>query len=145
MCRPSRASACDVLLAAGVAGIVSGLPSTIDTLRRGGDVLASSRAAGTLLVGEDRSDAVLLAAALPVHAALSLGWAAVLATALPHRRAPLWGAVAGLAIAALDLGVAGRRRPAIAGLPQPAQWADHAAFGLTVGLVLRRRRRARGT
>lgn len=133
----------DVLIAAGVAAIVSGLPSTIDTLRRGDDLLASTRAAGTLLVGEGRPNAVRLAAALPVHAALSLGWATVLAAALPRRQTPLWGAATGLAIAALDLGAVGRRIPAIAALPQPAQWADHVAFGLTVGLVLRRRRRAR--
>jgi hypothetical protein len=48
--------------------------------------------------------------------------------------------VAGLGIAALDLGVIGRRIPAIRALPQGRQWADHVAFGLTVGIVLRRRR-----
>ena len=34
----------------------------------------------------------------------------------------------------------GRRIPAIRALPQKRQWADHAAYGLTVGLVLRARR-----
>jgi hypothetical protein len=143
MLRPALPPARDVLLAAAVAGAASGLPSTLDTLRRGDDLLASARAAGSLLVGADRPDAVLLAAAVPVHAALSVGWTAVLAAALPARRAPLWGVAGGLAIAALDLGLVGRRRPAIAALPQTAQWADHAAFGLAVALVLRVRRRPR--
>jgi hypothetical protein len=59
--------------------------------------------------------------------------------ALP-RRGPLTGLAAGLAIAALDLGLIGRRIPAIRALPQPRQWADHAAYGLVVGQWLRRRR-----
>jgi hypothetical protein len=46
-----------------------------------------------------------------------------------------------VAIAALDLGVAARRFPAIAGLPRAAQVADHAAFGALVGAVVARRRR----
>ena len=45
-----------------------------------------------------------------------------------------------MAIAALDLAVIGRRIPAIRALPQGRQWADHVAYGLTVGLVLRARR-----
>jgi len=146
----------DVLAAAACAGIVSGAPSTLDALIRGRDPLASSRAAGALLVGERRAGGALLlddrrattvqlAAAIPVHAALSLGWAAVLAAVLPPRREPLWGALAGLPIAALDLGLIGRRLPPIAALPQPPQWADHIAFGLVVGAVLARRRQPRPT
>jgi hypothetical protein len=56
---------------------------------------------------------------------------------LPHatRTAPL--------LAALDLGIIGRRLPAIRALEQPPQWLDHAAYGLTVGVVLRRRRSRR--
>ena len=47
------------------------------------------------------------------------------------------GALAGAAIATLDLGlVAPRRAPAIAELPQLPQWADHLAFGALVGLHL---------
>jgi hypothetical protein len=43
------------------------------------------------------------------HAALSLGWALVLAACLPRRQTLAWAVPAGLAIAALDLGVVGRR------------------------------------
>ncbi len=88
---------------------------------------------------------MLLAAAVPVHLALSLGWAGVIAAALPRRAEPASGVVAGLGIAALDLSVIGRRIPAIRALPQGRQWADHMAFGLCVGLVVRARRRARLT
>ena len=92
-----------------------------------------------MLRHEDRM-APLIAAAVPVHLALSLTWAAVIQRLVPPRAEPLYGAAAGLAIAALDLGVIGRRIPAIRALEQPPQWLDHLAFGLTVGLVLRARR-----
>lgn len=130
-----------MLVAASIAGAVSGAPSIAWALRHGDDPLASSRAAGALVVGAERAAATRLAAAVPVHAALSLGWAAVLARLLPRTREPAWGALGGLAIAALDLGLVGRRVPAIAQLPQAPQWADHVAFGAAVGAVLRARRR----
>jgi hypothetical protein len=136
-----RRSPPDALAAGLVAAVVSGVPSTAWTLLRGGDVLAGGRAAGTLLAPCARSTPVLLAAAVPAHLALSLGWAAVLARVLPRGGEARWGAVAGLAVAALDLGLIGRRLPAVRALEQPPQWADHAAFGLAVGLVLRARRR----
>jgi hypothetical protein len=45
-------------------------------------------------------------------------------------------AAAGLAIAALDLGIARRRYPAIAALDQFPQWLDHVAFGVVAGRCL---------
>lgn len=126
---------------AGLAGAaLSGLPSTVVALLRGEDLLDGARAAGAIVLPGERRTPVLLAAATPVHLALSLGWAAVLARALPRGREPLWGGVAGLGIAALDLGLIGRRIPAIRALPQGRQWADHLAYGLTVGVVLKARR-----
>jgi hypothetical protein len=124
-----------------VAAVVGGAPSTLVTLARGEDVLAAARAAGTLLLPRERRALPLLAAAVPVHLALSLGWAVVMERTLPRGREPLTGAVAGLAIAALDLGVIGRRLPAIRTLPQGRQWAYHAAYGVAVGAVLAWRRR----
>jgi hypothetical protein len=124
-----------------VAAAVSGAPSTLITLARREDVLMGARAAGTLLLPRGRRTLPLLAAAIPVHLVLSLGWAAVLDKALPRGNEPLTGTLAGLGIAALDLGVIGRRLPAIRALPQPRQWADHAAYGLAVGAVLQHRRR----
>ena len=123
-----------------VAAVVSGVPSTAWTLLRGEDVLESGRAAGAMLLPHERRTPVLLLAAAPVHLALSLGWASVLGVVLPRRRTAAWGMVAGAGIAALDLGVIGRRIGPIRDLPQGRQWADHLAYGLAVGLVLRARR-----
>jgi hypothetical protein len=119
------------------------VPSTAWTLARGESLLEGARAAGSLLARDpDASDAALLAAAVPVHLALSLGWAAVLARAVPHGYEPAGCLAGGVAIAALDLGViAPRLAPQVRALPQGRQWADHVAFGAAVGLVLRRRRR----
>jgi hypothetical protein len=128
-------------LAAGLAGAAcSAIPSTAWSLARGDDVLDGARAAGAMLLPRERRTGALLVAALPVHLSLSLGWAGVMVAALPRRAEPAWGVVAGLGIAALDLSVIGRRIPAIRGLPQGRQWADHVAYGLGVGLVLRMRR-----
>jgi hypothetical protein len=122
---------------AGLAGaVVSGLPSTAITLARREPLLDGARAAGAILLPRETRTPVLLAAAVPVHLGLSLGWAAVLAR-LPRQGAS-FGALAGLAIAALDLGVIGRRIPAIRALPQKRQWADHVAYGLSVGFLLNR-------
>jgi hypothetical protein len=127
------------VIEAGLAGaVLSGVPSTAIALLRGEDVLDGARAAGAILLPRERRTPVLLAAAVPVHLALSLGWAAAIA-ALPRRNA-LTGVAAGLAIAAFDLELIGRRIPAIRALPQGRQWADHAAYGLVVGQWLRRRR-----
>jgi hypothetical protein len=124
------------VLLAGLAGAaLSGIPSTAVALARGEDVLEAGRAAGRIVLPRETRTPVLLAAAVPVHLGLSLGWAAVL-DALGA--GPLSGVVAAMGIAALDLGVIGRRIPAIRALPQPRQWADHAAYGLVVGAVLSR-------
>lgn len=133
----------DALVAGLVAAAASGIPSTVWTLARGGDVLAGGRAAGALLLPGEQGTVRLLAAAVPVHLGISLGWAVVLERVLPHGREPLYGVAAGLAIAALDLGLAGRRIEAIRALEQPPQWLDHVAYGLAVGVVLRWRDRNR--
>jgi hypothetical protein len=86
---------------------------------------------------------LLAAAALPVHLSLSFGWALVLAVILPRRRTVAWGALAGLGIASLDLGIIGRRFPRVRSLPAGPQIADHLLYGATVGMVLDRRRTAR--
>jgi hypothetical protein len=126
------------VVAAGLAGAaLSGVPSTVVTLARGEDLLDGIRAAGAIVLPRETRTPVLVAAAVPVHLALSLGWAAVLDAA---DAGPLRGLALGLAIAALDLELIGRRLPAIRALPQGRQWADHAAYGLVVGQWLRRRR-----
>ena len=131
------------IAAAGLAGaVLSGVPSTAWTLIEGGDPLEGARALGRVLLPRSERTALLLAAGAPVHLALSLGWAGVFAAVLPERAEPVTATLAGLAVAGLDLGVLGRFFPPIAALPQGRQWADHAAFGLSVGLVLQATRRA---
>jgi len=123
------------ILEAGLAGaVLSGVPSTAIALWRGEDVLEGARAAGRIVLPRETRTPVLLAAAVPVHLGLSLGWAAVL-DALDA--GPVRGLAAAMGIAALDLVAIGRRLPAIRELPQPRQWADHAAYGLAVGAWLR--------
>jgi hypothetical protein len=132
------------VLAAGTAGaLLSGVPSTLVTVLRGESLLDGAAAAGTILLPAERRTVPLVAAAVPVHLALSFGWAAVLTAALPRRATVPAAAAAGLLIAALDLEVVGRAFPAIRALPQGRQWADHVAYGLAVGVVVRRRRAAR--
>jgi hypothetical protein len=119
---------------------VSGIPSTGWEFARGGDPLAATLAAGAILLPRERRRSCLLVAAVPVHVGVSLTWGVVLAFVLPVRRTILAGGLAGLAIAAFDLGVIGRMYPRIRALPRGPQLADHALYGATVGLVLTLRR-----
>jgi hypothetical protein len=131
----------DALHAGLVAAAVSGVPSTLIALARGDDLLEGALAAGSLLLPHGGRTTPLLAAAVPAHVAISLGWAFVLDRVLPRNNEPFNGVLGGLAIAALDLELIGRHLPRIRALPQPRQWADHVAYGLTVGIVLAHRRR----
>jgi hypothetical protein len=133
----------DGLLAGTAAGILSGLPSTVVTLVRGGGLLASVRAAGTLVLADDRRPSALVVAGVAAHTALSLGWATLFSLALPSRRTVPAGLAAGLVVAALDLGAVGRHYPAIRALPPLPQVGDHLAFGALVAAVVQHRRRPR--
>ena len=135
----TRARAIDGLAAGAVAAVVSGVPSTLHALATGGRPLEATLAAGTLVLPRERRPLPLLLAAIPVHVAISLGWGVALAVALPPRRLVVGGAVAGLGIAGLDLGVVGRRFPRVRALPRWPQVADHVAFGVVVGAVVARR------
>ena len=79
-----------------------------------------------------------LIAGLLVHGVVSAFWGLVLGAVLPRRHTAAWGAIAGAGIAAVSLPTVGRRRPAIAALPQGPQWLDNVAFGATVGWLLSR-------
>ena len=128
------------VLAGAVAALVSGVPSTAWALATGGDPLEATVAAGSLLLPRETRRGRLVAAAIPVHLTLSLGWGVVLARLLPRRRTTLWGALASVGIAALDFGVVGRRFPRVRALALAPQVADHVAYGATVGYVLERLR-----
>ena len=126
------------LAAGSAAAVVSGVPSTLHALATGRDPLEATLAAGSLLLPHETRRVRLVTAALPVHLALSLGWAVLLARLLPRRPSPLTGAAAGLVIAAVDLGVVGRCVPRVRALAPVPQVADHLVYGATVALVLRR-------
>jgi len=130
----------DGLAAGAVAGIVSGGPSTVHALVTGRGVLDATAAAGRLVAPASAPRWAKVVAGGAAHAALSLGWGAVLAVSLPRRRTIGAGALAGLAIAAVDLGLVGRRVDEIRALPLGPQVLDHVAFGAVAGYVLTRRR-----
>jgi hypothetical protein len=126
---PARAGA--------VAAVVSGIPSTAHALLTGRDVLAATRAAGTLLPGRRARPGV--AAGLVAHVIVSAAWTGVLAAiARRHRLGAGGGALAGLAIAALDLGIAARAYPAVRALARGPQILDHLVFGAVIGVLLDR-------
>ena len=129
----------DAIVAGCWAAALSGTPSTLHALATGRDPLAATKAAGAILLPGSGRTLSLVLAAVPVHVGISLGWALVLDRA--GVRDPVRGAAAGLAIAALDLGVVGRRFGRIRSLPIGPQVLDHATYGAIVGLVLGRRRR----
>ena len=128
-------------VAAGAAGAVVGsVPSTVWAVARGRDPLEATLAAGSIVLPGENRPVRLCAAAVGVHLAFSFGWAAVLARVLPRRHTVAAGALAGLCIAALDLGVGRRLFPRVRDLPLLPQVADHLAYGASVGFVLTRRR-----
>jgi hypothetical protein len=109
---------------------VSGAPSTAIALATGRSPLEAARAAGALLGKET------VVRGLVAHVGVTVLWSAVLATVLPRGREILAGAAAGAGIHALDMGLIGRRIPAIADLAQVPQLLDHLAFGASVGAAL---------
>ena len=137
---PRGSALADGIAAGAVAAVVSGAPSTAYAFAAGRDPLEATLAAGKLLRPHETKRARLVTAAVPVHLTLSLGWALVLSRVLPRRHSTAWGAAAGAAIAAVDLGVVGRRVPAIRALPTAPQVADHVLYGATVGWVMAKRR-----
>jgi hypothetical protein len=125
-------------VAAGLlAGAVSGIPSTAIALVRGDDPLEATLAAGSMLLPNEERRARLVAAAAPVHLAVSVFWGVVLERTLPVRGRVLAGATAGLAIAALDLGLLALPFPRVRTLPAGPQLADHVVYGATAGFLLR--------
>ena len=122
--RRRRRAARDAAVAGGIAAIVSGAPSTAYAVARGRDPLEAALAAGTLLLPRERRRG-------STHDSTD---------AQPIESVRCTIVAAGLAIAALDLGVVGRRFPAIRALPLAPQIADHIAYAWTVAAVLHRRR-----
>lgn len=119
------------------AAALSGAPSTLHALATGRDPLEATLAAGSLLLPRETRPGRLLAAAVPVHLTVSLGWGLVLERA--RVRGAACGAIAGLAIAAVGLGAGRALSPRVRALPLLPQIADHVAYGTIAGAVLGRR------
>src|SRR5262245_35152756 len=102
----------DLVIAAVVAGLLSGVPSTIHALLTRRPLRATVVAAGELLGRPGIVRGVV------AHSLLTIGWTSVLFGLLPRRATVGWGAVAGAAIGVADLAIADRRFPAIAALPR---------------------------
>ena len=117
-----------------LAAVFGGVPSTVYALARGDDPFESTRAIGSM-VTSSTDDSTLLLAAVPIHLGISLGWAAVIAGVLPARRRLLLGALIGVGIAMLDLGILGRSFPRIRALALGPQVADHVAFAMIVAAL----------
>lgn len=130
----------DGIAAGAVAGVLSGLPSTTHALLTSRQPLDATLAVGSLVLPNEVRRGRLLVAAVPVHLAISVGWGVALAVVLPRRNVIALGAAAGLAVAAIDLALLGRRLPPIRALPTLPQIADHVAFGAIAGAVLDHRR-----
>ena len=73
-----------------------------------------------------------------VHLGISAACGEALARALPEHNSVGWGAAAGFAIGVVNVGVIGRRFPAIRALPLVPQLADNTAFGLVFAFVVDR-------
>jgi hypothetical protein len=131
------------LVAGAVAGVLAGAPSTLHAALTGRPLTASTRAIAGLLGLDRASPSVQLVAGGAVHGALSIGWATVAAAALPRRHPVFAGAVAGVAVGVVDLGIGRRRAPAIRALPYWPQLVDHALFGAVTGAMLAALRRER--
>jgi hypothetical protein len=133
----------DGIAAAAVAGTLSGAPSTVHALVTGRGVLDSTRAIAGLVGLGGTPGPVQLATGAALHSAISLGWSTVAAFTLPRRYTVLAGALAGVVVGIVDLGIGRRRVPAMAVLPLGPQLADHVAFGALVGAVIAHRRSIR--
>lgn len=134
----------DVVAAAVPAALLSGIPSTLYAWWSGGDLLEATRAAGAMLLRASASDAALVAAAMVVHAFITVFWIAAMRWLLPPRHVLAGAIAASLAIAFLDLKlIAPLFFPEVAALAFGPQLADHLAFGAIAGYVLRLRYRRR--
>ena len=142
MRRFSRPWVIDVLVAAAWAALLSGIPSTLYAVLTAGDPMEATRAAGAMLISYEASDTELFFAAGVVHVAITLFWAFILATLLPRRHLVWWCVAAAALIAFLDVKLIARAFfPEVYALDFWPQFADHVAWGATLGLALEWRRR----
>jgi len=119
-----------------VASLAGGLPSTTLAALQGRPVVAygldTTRRVGVLVPPFRRG----FARGVLAHAVISVVAGEVLAATLPRPRSIAWGAAAGLVMGIVNVGVIGRRIPAIAELPLAPQLADNIAFGMIFAAIV---------
>ena len=123
-----------------VASVLSGAPSVAHAVASSG---GSARGAAAYGLDATRAIGTLAPPRRPglvrgsvIHVAISVIVAEALAACLPRERSVIWGAVAGGAVGAVNLGVVARRWfPELARLPLGPQIADNAAFGAIFAAV----------
>lgn len=129
-----------VLEATAAASVLAGAPSLAVALSRDGLVgtwhygLRATRAIG-VLVPSGRPN---LGAGVLAHFAISVAAGEVFGRFLPRRHSVAWGAAGGAAMGLVNVGLIGRRIPAIRELPFGRQIADNVAFGLIFAALVDR-------
>ncbi len=116
---------------------MSGLPSTLYALAAGRDPLEATKAAGSILLPRESRTLPLVLAAVPVHLALSLGWAVALQKGRVRGLSPARPRASRSPRSISASSAAGC--PRMRALPLWPQVADHAAYGAVVGAMLARR------
>ena len=127
-----------ILEGAAVASVLSGAPSVVTALAGG-----SARAAVWNAIDATRAIGSLTPSGRPgfvrgavVHVVISVGAAEVLGYLLPRERSIAWGALGGLLLGVINLGViAPRFYPLVAELELAPQIADNIAFGIVFAAV----------
>jgi hypothetical protein len=134
---PAARSRRRILEATAAAGVLAGAPSLVVALSREGVAgtwryaVCATRAIG-VLVPPGRPN--LLAGAV-THFAISAAAGEVFGRLLPVRHSLAWGAAGGAAMGLVNVGLIGRRFPAIRALPFGRQVADNVAFGVIFAAV----------
>jgi hypothetical protein len=127
-----------ILEGAAVASLLSGAPSVATALAGG-----SVRSAVTYAIDATRAVGTLAPSGRPgfvrgalIHTVISVAAAELLGSTLPQERSVAWGALAGLVLGVVNVGVIARRRyPLIAELALAPQIADNIAFGVVFAAV----------
>jgi hypothetical protein len=126
-------------LAALLAGIIGGVPSTLYAIACSGNWLESINAIAAMANAENLSFGWRVSVATAIHFMISFVWSAALMAFLPERWTLLWASVAGAAIAVIDLLLlAPILFPEVAALSFWPQLADHVVWGGAVGAILAR-------
>jgi hypothetical protein len=130
-----------IIEATAAASVLGAAPSALAVVGRQRElravvdrVMDATCAAGTLLPPGRRG----FVRGVLVHAGVSVVCGELLAQTLPEQHSVRWGAGAGLLLGLINLGLIGRKYPAVAALPLLPQLADNVAFGIIFAAVVDR-------